>query len=398
MNPMIAVYRMLVVAVCSVVPLVAADRSPVMSVPDAPKEFFVYFGTYTKTRSKGIYRSRLDVATGRLSAAELAIAARDPAFLAVHPNGGYLYAIDERSDPARTPGKGLAAYAIERGTGKLTLLNEQEVGGPGPCHLAVDHAGRSVLVANYSGGSVAAIALQSDGRLGELRNVIRHRGASVHPTRQKQPHAHAVTIAPDNRFMLTADLGMDRVLVYPLDPAQDGIIANAAQSVALPPGSGPRHLAFHPNGKFVYVINELLCTLAVFSYGARDGQLREMQSLSTLPAGEAVKQGTSTAEVVVHPSGRFVYGSNRGHDSIAVFAADVTTGKLTHVANEPTLGRTPRHFAIDPTGAWLLAENQGSDTVVVFRIDLQTGKLRATGQILDVPVPVCAVFVPVPPS
>jgi 6-phosphogluconolactonase len=361
--------------------------------PPSPKEFQVFFGTYTGERSKGIYRARLDVATGRLSPAELAAETRNPSFLAVHPSGFLLYAIDESSDPARTPGRGVRAYGMNGPTGVLTFLNEQSSGSAGPCHLTVGHDGRTVLVANYSGGSVAVLPLDIEGRLGAPAVVSKHVGSSVHPTRQRQPHAHAINVSSDNRYALVPDLGIDQVRIYRFDAAKAMLTPHTPSAVSLPPGSGPRHLAFHPNDRFVYVINELLCTLAVFAYDARRGELKAVQNVSTLPAGMSVQPGFSTAEVAVHPSGKFLYGSNRGHDSIVVYAIDAATGRLTLVQHEPTQGRTPRHFAIDPTGAWLLAENQGSDSVVVFGIDAKTGRLEPTGQRLEVPSPVCAVFV-----
>lgn len=358
-------------------------------------EFFVYFGTYTKGKSQGIYRARLDAASGHWTAPELAIEAVDPSFLALHPTGKFLYAIDESADPAKKPGRGVLAYAIDARTGGLTRLNEQEPGGPGPCYLEVDRTGQTLLVANYSGGSVASLPIGADGRIGKANTVQTHQGSSVNPNRQKQPHAHAIHVAPDNRHALVPDLGIDRVMLYRLDAKNSTLAANEPAFVALPPGSGPRHLAFHPQGKFVYVINELLCTMAVFSYEARSGTLAAVQTLSTLPAGENVQRGYSTAEVIAHPGGTFLYGSNRGHNSIVVYAIDASTGKLTLVQHQPTGGKTPRHFAVDPTGAWLIAENQESDSVVVFRIDGKSGRLTPTGHTLNVPSPVCAVFVPV---
>lgn len=375
-------------SLCAVLSSAAEQR------PAEAKAFFVYFGTYTnaKTKSQGIYRARLDVATGKLSPAEVAAECRDPAFLAVHPNGRFLYAIDEGSDPAKTPERGVRAYAIAA-DGGLTFLNEQSAGGAGPCHLTVDREGRCVLVANYGGGSVAALPVAADGRLGAATSVIKHSGSSVNPARQKAPHAHAIEVSPNNRFALSPDLGIDRVQIYRLEAAKAALAPNAPASATLPPGSGPRHLAFHPGGGYVYVINELRCTMSAFAFDATRGELKELQLISTLPPGQAVQSGYSTAEVAVHPSGRFLYGSNRGHNSIVVFAIDAGTGRLTHVQNEPTQGATPRHFAIDPTGAWLLAENQGSDTVTVFRVDAQSGKLSAAGQLRDLPSPVSAVFV-----
>jgi 6-phosphogluconolactonase len=358
-----------------------------------PKEYLVYFGTYTKAKSKGVYRARLDTATGRLSAAELAAECKDPAFLAIDPTERFLYAIDESSDPAKTPGRGVRAYSLDGRTGALTFLNEQAAGGAGPCHLTVDPDGKCVLVANYGGGSLAALPLSSDGRLGAPGTIIQHAGSSVNPTRQKEPHAHGIYVAPGKRFALSPDLGLDKIMVYRLDAAKPSLTPNSPAFASLPPGSGPRHLAFHPSGKFVYVINEMLCTMAAFAYDAQRGDLKPLQAVSTLPAGETVKPGTSTAEVFAHPNGKFLYGSNRGHNSIAVFAIDSASGRLAQIDNTPTQGKAPRHFAIDPTGRWLLAENQSSDTVVVFRIDAESGKLSPTGQSLEVPVPVCAVFV-----
>jgi 6-phosphogluconolactonase len=388
MNPFL---RACALAICGVIltaPLMSAEKKET-----AAKEFFVYFGTYTKAKSKGIYRARLDVATGKLSAAELAAECKDPAFLAVHPTGKFLYSIHESSDPAKTPGSGVSAFGIEARTGALTLLNEQSSGGAGPCHLTVDTEGKCVLVANYSGGSVALLPLSADGRLSAAGAVLKHSGSSVHPTRQKQPYAHAINVSPDNRFAFSPDLGADKVFIYRLDAAKHALVPNTPGFATLPAGSGPRHLAFHPDGKFVYVINELLCTMSVFGYDASRGELKELQNVSTLPSGEAVRPAYSTAEVVAHPSGKFLYGSNRGHDSIAVYAIDAASGRLSHVQHEPTQGKAPRNFAIDPTGAWLLAENQNSDTVVVFRIDPQSGRLTATGQSVEVGAPVAAVFV-----
>ncbi|MSU53662.1 MAG: 6-phosphogluconolactonase [Opitutia bacterium] len=387
----------------------------------APKKFFVYFGTYTgaKTESQGIYRSRLDLATGRLSPAELAAPAKDPAFLALHPNGKFLYALDESSGPKRTPSTGLSAYAINPATGALTLLNQQTPGGPGPCHLAVDATGQTLLVANYSGGSVSAISLQPDGRLGALGSVVTHTGSSVNPGRQKAPHAHGIYFAPDNRFAFAPDLGIDRVVGYQLTPATaqltllksgTGVPPVGSQSVRgappmsvtpgthLPPGSGPRHLTFHPTGKFVYVINELLCTMTAFTYESAAGTLTSIQTISTLPPGEAIPKGTSTAEVQVHPNGKFLYGSNRGANTLVIYTIDEKTGQLTYLENVSTLGQTPRHFALDPTGTWLLTENQDSSTVAVFRVDPKSGRLTPNGPLVAVPAPVAAVFVPALPT
>ena len=364
-----------------------------------PADSFVYFGTYThaKTESKGIYRSRLDGATGQLSPAELVAPASDPAFLALHPNGRFLYALDESADVKRTPGQGLKAYALNPNSGALTFLNEISTGSSGACHLAIDATGQSLLVANYGGGSVSAVTLRPDGRLGALASLIQHQGKSVNPNRQEGPHPHGVYPSPDNRFVFVPDLGLDTVFCYLLDAPSAKLTRNTMMvGASLKAGSGPRHLTFHPTGKFVYVINELLCTMTAFAYDSTAGTLTSIQTISTLPPGEAIPKGTSTAEVQVHPNGRFLYGSNRGADTLVVYAIDEKSGQLTYVESVSTLGQTPRHFALDPTGTWLLAENQNSSTVAVFRVDPKTGRLTPTGPLVTVPAPVSAVFVPAP--
>ena len=286
----------------------------------------------------------------------------------------------------------VGAFAVNRRSGQLSLLNQQPSGGLGPCHLALDSQGRCLLVANYGSGSIAALPVRRDGSLGEPGSMIQHIGASVNPQRQAGPHAHFIVADPQDRFALCCDLGLDQVLVYRLDPKRATLVANDPPFATVKPGAGPRHLAFAPNGKFVFVINELDSTITVFAYDAKRGTLAERQTVSTLPPGHP---GTNTtcAAIAVHPSGKFVFGSNRGHDSLVAFAVDAKTGALNYVAHQPTGGRTPRHFAIDPTGQWLLAENQASDSVTVFRLDPRSGRLAPTGQAVEVPSPVCAVFV-----
>lgn len=356
------------------------------------REFQVYFGTYTGPKSKGIYVSRFNADTGKLTEPQLAAETRNPSFLAVHPNGRLLYAVGELGDFQGKRTGAVSAFALDGKTGKLTLLNQQPSGGQGPCHLALDSKGRCVLVANYGSGSVAALPVQKDGSVGEAASTIQHIGSSVNPQRQAGPHAHHVLVDRGDRHALVCDLGLDQVLVYRLDAKRALLSANDPPSVSVAPGAGPRHLTFSPNGRFVYVINELNSTITAFAYDGRRGATTVLQTVSTLPANSS---GNSTcAEIEVHPSGRFVLGSNRGHDSIVVFAVDKESGRLSLVEHQSTQGKTPRHFAIDPTGRWLLAENQGSDTVLVFEIDGKTGRLRATGQSVTVGSPVCAVFVP----
>ncbi len=368
---------------------------PAMIAESLPREdtVLVYFGTYTGAKSKGIYVSRFNLATGQLAAPELAAETLSPSFLALHPAGRVLYAVGETGNWGGRRVGSVSAFSIDVGSGRLTLLNRESSGGAGPCHLAVDRTGRCLLVANYGSGSVAALPLQATGQLAEPKTVIQHQGSSVNPQRQAGPHAHFITTDAANRFALVCDLGLDQVLVYRLDAAQATLDAHDTPFASVKPGSGPRHLAFHPSGRFAFLINEMGSTLTAFEYEAKRGTLKELQTLSTLP--EAFAGNSTCAEVQVHPSGRFVYGSNRGHDSIAVFSFEDKGGRLACVAHQPTQGRTPRHLAIDPTGRWLLAENQDSDSVVVFRVDATTGRLSATGQVLAVGAPACAVFVPV---
>jgi 6-phosphogluconolactonase len=355
----------------------------------------VYIGTYTGEKSKGIYLSQLDLATGALAAVELAAEAKNPSFLAIHPNRQFVYAVSEVADGGNKPTGAVSAFAVEPKSGKLKLLNQQSSHGAGPCHLVVDLTGKNVLVANYGGGSCAVLPIGSDGKLGEATAAIQHAGKSVNPGRQEGPHAHSINLDPANRFAFVADLGLDKVLVYKFDAAKGSLTANNPPAAAVAPGAGPRHFAIHPSGKFAYVINEIANTVTAFAYDASRGALQEIQSITTLPEG--YKATSHTAEVVVHPSGKFLYGSNRGHDSLAIFAIDPASGKLTAGGHQPTGGKTPRNFAIDPSGKWVLAENQESGTIVVLKVDPQTGGLTPSGRQLEVPAPVCVRMVPATP-
>lgn len=356
-----------------------------------PNELFVHFGTYTRGDSKGIYTYRMNLADGSLT--EVGVAETvNPSFLAVHPGGDYLYAVGEISDFEGKKAGAISAFAHDRRTGKLTLLNQQPSGGGGPCHLVVDATGKHVLAANYGGGSVVSLPIKNDGSLGEATVVVQHEGSGVNPQRQKAPHAHSINLDKTNRYAFAADLGIDKVLIYEFDAATGMLKANDPTHGAVKPGAGPRHFAVHPTNRYAYVINEMQSTVTAFTFDAQGGALTEVQTLSTLPAPH---QGNSTAEVQVHPSGRFLYGSNRGHNSIAIFSIDQKTGKLTAVGHESTRGEIPRNFGIDPTGQYLLAANQRTNNVTVFRIDQGTGKLTATGAELKVPSPVCVKFVAV---
>ena len=344
-----------------------------------------YVGTYTGAKSKGIYVFRFNSGSGKPGPVELAAEVSSPSFLAIHPGRRFLYAVNE-SGAAGKRGGAVSAFAIDEASGKLSLLDEEPSGGDGPCHIVVDSAGKNVLIANYGGGSVAALPISGDGKLGPATAFIQHRGSSVNPGRQKGPHAHSIVLDARNRFALAADLGLDKVLVYRFDPARGSL--EAAGDADLKPGSGPRHLAFHPDGRRVYVINELSSTLTAFRYEAEKGALQGIGTVSTLPEGHG-DRNNSTAEIVIHPSGKFVYGSNRGHDSIALFALDAESGMPRLVECRPTGGKTPRNFTVDASGRWLLAANQDSDTITVFRIDPSTGKLTPAGEPLETPAPVC---------
>jgi 6-phosphogluconolactonase len=351
----------------------------------------VYFGTYTGAKSQGIYVSSFDPETGALGDAQLAATTPSPSFLALHPSGKFLYAVNEVGEFRSQKSGSVSAFAIDAATGLLTLLNQQPSHGEAPCHLVVDKTGNWVLVVNYTGGNVASIPIAGDGSLKtENHSVVQHAGWSVNPQRQEKPHAHSINLDAANRIAVAADLGIDKLMVYRFDAANGTLEPNQEPAVRLPAGSGPRHFAFRPNQRNAYVINEMLSTVISFRYDAKAGEFTILDSLKTLPEGADV--WNSTAHIAVHPSGKFVYGSNRGHDSIVVFAAD-RRGRLTLVEHEPTQGKTPRNFGIDPTGRWLLAANQNSDSVVVFEVDPKTGALEPTGRQVTVGAPVCVTFV-----
>lgn len=361
--------------------------------PAKTDKLWVYLGTYTNQKSKGIYRCELDLVTGKLSTPMLAVETPSPSFLAIHPNGRFLYAANEVGTFEGEKTGAVSAFAIDPKTGNLTLLNQQSSRGSGPCHLVVDRQGKNVLVANYGGGNIASLPIDSDGKLGKATSFVQHKGTSVDKRRQQAPHAHSINLDSANRFAFAADLGLDKVLIYRFDAAKGTLTPNDPPAASLAPGAGPRHFAFHPGGKYAYVINEMLCTVTGFAYDAERGALKEVQTITTLP--HEVRKGYSTAEVVVHPSGKFLYGSNRGHDSIAIFTIEPKNGLLTAIGHEPTKGKMPRNFNIDPTGKYLLAANHATDNVVVFRIDPLTGKLSAVHEI-SAPTPVCVRFLAPP--
>jgi 6-phosphogluconolactonase len=365
----------------------AALASLGVATPPVRGQYIAYVGTYTNQRptpkSKGIYAYRFDAKTGKFTSIGLAAETSNPSFVAVSPNHRFLYAANEDNQGM------VSAFAIDAATGMLKPLNSVSSKGSGPCHVSVDKTGKWVFAANYNNGSVASFPVKADGSLGEAVSSIQHQGSSVNRSRQAGPHAHEAVVSADNKLLFVPDLGMDKVMEYKIG-ADGALTPNTPPFIAIAPGSGPRHLAFAPNGKFVYVMTEMTDSVVAFSYDGKGGA-KEMQTIASAPAAA----GTSGAEIAVHPSGKFLYASNRGHNSIGIFAID-SDGKLTAAGNVPTEGKTPRFFGIDPTGAWLIAANQDSDNMVVFRIDPKTGALTPAGDAIPIASPVCVAFVPAP--
>ncbi|HOT91533.1 MAG TPA: lactonase family protein [Anaerolineae bacterium] len=349
---------------------------------------FVYVGTYTyRGDSKGIYLYRLDMTTGALIPSGVAAETVNPSFLAAAPQRRYLYAVNETMTFEGQSGGGLSAFAIEPQTGMLTFINSQCTHGGAPCHVSVDQTGHFVYVANYMGGNVAVFPVRGDGGLEPASDVVQHSGSGVNPQRQEGPHAHSINPDPTNRYAFVADLGIDRLMAYRLDLANGKLIPHTTLWLEVAAGAGPRHLAFHPNGKYAYLMTEMGSTIIALAYDAAQGTLTALQTVPALPENFA---GHSTgADIHVAPSGKFLYASNRGHDSLVIYAIDPATGWLTYVGHAPTQGQTPRNFAIDPTGTYLFVANQDSDTMVTFTIDPQTGHLTPTGHVTHVPMPVC---------
>jgi 6-phosphogluconolactonase len=359
------------------------------SVP--AESFLVYFGTYTNASSRGIYVSRLDAATGRLSAPELAAETPSPCFLAVSPDEKSLYTANSVKTFNAENAGAVSAFAIDESSGRLTLLNQKSSGGAGPCAVNVDATGKILLAANYGGGSVKSFLLETNGEIGADGSIIRHVGSGINLNRQAGPHAHFITADPSNRFALACDLGTDKVMIYKMT---DGILTpNETPFATVPPGSGARHLAFSRDGKFVHVINEMGCTITTFAWDADKGKLELVETVSALPPGAAAQADFTAAEILDHPSGKFIYATVRGHDSVSVFAADVRSGRLTFLQNISAGGKVPRGLGIDPTGRWLMTANQRTDNAVEFAIDAATGKLSPTGQELKIGSPVDVKFV-----
>ena len=351
----------------------------------APTRALVCFGSYSTPDKESVHLFQLNLQDGSLKKLNAVDGLSNPSFLKIHPNGKYLYTVNEVSTFDGKKSGGVTAFALDVNGGKLNKINQQPSGDTGPCHLTVDATGKYVLVAHYGGGSTSVLPIKKDGSIGSVVSQIKHKGSSVH-SRQKAPHAHAVHVGPNNKFAFAPDLGIDKVLVFSFDEKTGAIAETKFDGAKLEPGSGPRHFGFHPDGKFAYVINEIKQTVTAFRYNAKRGRLRTLQTLSTVPHPV---DGNSTAEVLMHPTGQFLYGSNRGHNSIAMFRINKKNGKLTALGHESTRGSTPRNFGIDPTGQFLLAANQQSDNVTVFRINQETGKLKFTGNEIKLSKPVC---------
>ena len=355
-------------------------------------DIMVFVGTYTTrgpVKSEGIYVYRMDPASGALKLDSVAKGVVNPSYLAIGPKQRYLFAANEIGKFAGKPGGAVSAFSIDPKTARLTPLNQQASHGGATCYVSIEQTGKFALVANYIKGNVIMLPIMADGKLAPASDIVQHHGASIDPGRQKAPRAHCIIPGPANRYAFAADLGIDKIIIYRMDLEQGKLRPHGEAKVK--PGAGPRHLTFHPNGRYAYLIQELDSTLTAFAYDAEKGSLEELQTVSTLP--EDFKGRNHCADVHVSPSGKFVYGSNRGHDSIAMFSIDEKSGALTSLGHEPTGGRTPRNFAIDPTGTFLLAANQDTSNIVTFRIDPQTGKLKKTDHTTNVPFPVCVKIV-----
>ena len=352
-------------------------------------QHLMYVGTYTRETSAGIYAFRFDSESGAAEEIGLVAEMREPSFLALHPTGQYLYAVSETDDFDEGGSGSVVSFRVSANSGALTKLNEVSSRGGWPCHLNVDASGSMLIVANYKGGNVASFPINEDGSLGEASSFFQHEGSSVHE-RQDRPHAHSADFSADNRFAFFSDLGLDQVKIYQADPEAGTLAPNDPAGVTVEEGSGPRHFALHPSGRSAYGVNELASTVTVYDYEAEAGALSVAQTVPTLPEG--FEGENYTAEILVHPSGKFVYASNRGHDSIAVFAIDPSTHRLAPKGQVATDGQWPRNFAFSPDGRYLLVANQSSDNIVVFALDDVTGALTPTGVELSIDAPVCLLF------
>ena len=356
------------------------------SKASAADEQTVYVGTYTSsTKSEGIYIYRLNMSTGGLKHFKTVKGVVDPSYLAIDRKRRFLYAVNEVSKFEGQASGAVSSFSIDRRTGDLTYLNQKTSNGGSPCYVTQDRTGKFVLLANYESGTAAVLRIEDDGTLGDAVSVVKHSGASINRDRQQGPHAHCILTDKSNRYAFTVDLGIDKIVVYRFSEKNGSLTNHGA--VETKPGAGPRHLTFHRNNRFAYLINELDSTMIAYAYDAKRGVLRPQQTISTLP--QDFSGASFCADVHVSPNGKFLYGSNRGHNSIVVFAIDSDSGQLTLVEHISTGGNWPRNFVIDPSGTYLLAANQRSDSVVTFRIDSASGRLKPTGYVAEIPTPVC---------
>jgi 6-phosphogluconolactonase len=355
--------------------------------------YYCYIGTYTvggvvnsSKKSDGIYVLGYDSTTGNLTRISSTFEKDNPSFLSISPNGNFLYSVGEIDD---SRGGALSAYEINHSTGGLEILNTISSGSKGPCHLSTDRTGTSLLAANYAGGASTITSINEDGSLSDDIQVIQHEGSSVNPERQMEPHAHSINVTPNNKFALVPDLGTDKIMIYSIDQVNSRLIPNNPSFAKVDPGMGPRHLEFHPNGNVVYVINEIGATITSFDIDNNSGEMSSIETISTLPDGYHQK---SCADIHISSDGKFLYGSNRGHNSLAIFSVSSDGRKLSKLGYESTIGETPRNFSLDPEGNFLLAANQDTSNIYTFKVNREDGTLDQTGDKIEIPYPVCIKF------
>ncbi len=349
-----------------------------------------YVGTYGTGQNGGIYFCRLNSRTGEILLKEKIIGIDNPSFLAISKENHFLYTVNEVAETNGNPGGAVSSFAIDPENGNLRYLNRQLTIGGSPCYISIDNTGRFILLANYSGGNVTILPVLKDGKLGKHIESVQHTGQRINPDRQSAPHPHSIVVSADNHFVFVPDLGLDKILIYRFDQDKGTLRPNDTPHVSLKPGAGPRHFTFHPDGKFAYVINELNSTVTAFLYDSTEGRLNEIQTVSTLP--EDYTGINYCADIHIHPAGKYLYGSNRRHNSIAIFTINQETGILARAGYEQTQGDFPRNFAVEPLGKFLLVANQRSNNIISFRIDAETGDLNPTGYTIEIPEPVCIKF------
>lgn len=354
-------------------------------------KYLVFIGTYTDKGSEGIYSFNFNQTTGDIGSVELAAVTDNPSFIAIHPNKNFIYAVNEIDNFNNERSGAVSAFEIDINSGKLKLIQQVSSLGAHPAHLSIDQSGKFLLVANYTSGNISVFPIGKDGKLGEHSAFIQNYGSSVNPERQTSPHAHFIQVTEDNKFVMVADLGTDKILIFKFDSTNGLVKPNDSVSINLDPGSGPRHFSFSPSGNFLYVLNELTSTITVFDFDPATASSQSKQTISTLPENY---EGTNTAaEILVDAKGKFLYSSNRGDDSIVQFSIDPVSGMLTPMKWVSSGGKAPRNFEIDPTGRWLFSANQNSDNIILFKIDQNNGRLITANQTINIKSPVCIKFI-----